>query len=251
MLQKGLLTRFLYWVEAFAYAKAARVSGISPGMLEMFRNKNVPESKIVYFPNGVKLPANLPEPGFFRARHGIPSEVFLVVYSGNMGVKQGLDVLVRAAQLLSNGAGAGDAGALDEPHFVDARPVRFVIAGDGSMRARLAELINHGSLKNVLLLPLQPDQFYREMMADADCTVITQQQGVGSYFFPSKLLASLAAAKPVVTVADESSELAHAVAGGRFGLNIPPNDPAALARAIHSMALAAGTGTNGLTDQSV
>jgi colanic acid biosynthesis glycosyl transferase WcaI len=240
MLQKGLLTRFLYWIEAFAYAKAARVSGISSGMLDMFRKKGVAESKIVYFPNGVKLPANLPEPGLFRAKHGIPETAFLVVYSGNMGVKQGLDILVQAAQLLSNGAGGEGPGALNDTHSEDVRPVQFVLAGDGALRGKLAESIARDALKNVLLLPLQSDQSYREMMADADCTVITQQHGVGSYFFPSKLLASLAAAKPVVTVADESSELANAVTAGRFGVNVRPNEPQSLACVIRAMARAAG-----------
>jgi colanic acid biosynthesis glycosyl transferase WcaI len=77
------------------------------------------------------------------------------------------------------------------------------------------------------------------MLADADCNVITQQAGSGSFFFPSKLLAALAAGKPVVSVADETSELAKAVASGRFGVNIAPNDPAALAATIRSLAQAA------------
>ena len=88
-------------------------------------------------------------------------------------------------------------------------------------------------------LPVLCGQYLNyEMLTDADCTVITQQHGVGSYFFPSKLLASLAAAKPVITVADESSELAKALAAGRFGINVPPNDPESLARAIRTMAQA-------------
>ena len=239
MIQPGRLTRFLYWVEAFAYAKAARVSGISSGMLDMFRKKGVTESKLVYFPNGVKLPALQSEPGLFRARHGIPESTFLVVYSGNMGVKQGLDVLIQAAQHLSTEAGSSTGD--------EVRPVRIVLAGDGAMRGRLAESIARNALNNVLLLPLQPDQSYREMLTDADCTVITQQHGVGSYFFPSKLLASLAAAKPVITVADESSELAKALAAGRFGVNVPPNDAESLARAIRTMALVAPADANAAT----
>ena len=231
MIQPGRLARFLYWVEAFAYAKAARVSGISSGMLDMFRKKGVAESKIVYFPNGVRLPVIPAARGLFRARHGIAESAFLVVYSGNMGVKQGLDVLIQAARLVS---------ARDASTGNDERPIRIVLAGDGAMRGRLADSIARNALNNVLLLPLQPDQSYREMLTDADCTVITQQRGAGSYFFPSKLLASLAAAKPVITVADESSELAKALAAGRFGINVPPNEPESLARAIREMALAAG-----------
>ena len=235
MVRQGWLTRLLYWVEGFAYSRAARVSGISRGMLGKFREKGVPPEKIIYFPNGVKLPIELPPPGLFRARHEIPRSAFLAMYSGNLGVKQGLDVLVEAARLLRDWEEMpGHAGDDLAPGAL--RPVKIVIAGDGARRAHLAELIRRYELDNVLLLSLQPEDAYREMLADADCSVITQQEGTGSFFFPSKLLMSLAVAKPVVTVADESSELAQATIGGRFGMNIPPNQPEALARAIRSLA---------------
>ena len=194
----------------------------------MFKKKGVPERKLICFPNGIKLPADLPPRGAFRERHGISAQTFLVVYSGNFGVKQGLDILIEAAQLLQT-------GDTDEPV---SRPIVIVLAGDGSRRNALAESIHRAALKNVLLLPLQPDAAYREMLADADCTVITQQQGTGAFFFPSKLLASLAAAKPVLTVADESSELAKAVREGLFGINVLPNEPGLLAEAIRSLASA-------------
>jgi colanic acid biosynthesis glycosyl transferase WcaI len=239
MVRPGMLTRLLYWMESFAYSRAARVSGISRGMIGKFREKGVPEEKIIYFPNGVKLPVELPPPGRFRARHDIPSYSFLAMYSGNLGVKQGLDVLVEAARLLRDWEVAPER-AEDELLPESVRPVKIVVAGDGARRAHLAELIERYELDNVLLLPLQPEEAYREMLADADCSVITQQEGTGSFFFPSKLLSSLAVAKPVVTVADEASELAQAATEGRFGMNIPPNQPAALARAIRSLAVDPG-----------
>ena len=232
MLQKGALTRMLYWMESFAYSRAARVSGISGGMIDMFRKKGVPERKLICFPNGIRLPAGLPARGAFRQRHGIPDESFLAVYSGNFGIKQGLDILVAAARLLQ-ASNANEAAPASE-----SRAIKIVIAGDGARRAALAESIKKAALENVLLLPLQPDAAYREMLADADCTVITQQQGTGTFFFPSKLLASLAAAKPVLTVADESSELAKAVREGEFGINVPTNRPELLAEAIRSLATA-------------
>jgi colanic acid biosynthesis glycosyl transferase WcaI len=239
MVRQGWLTRILYWMESFAYRRAARVSGISRGMLGKFREKGVPAEKIVYFPNGVKLPIELPPRGRFRARHGIACSDFVAMYSGNLGVKQGLDVLVEAARLLRDWEEMPSLAG-DEPGVGGARRVRIVVAGDGARRAHLSGLIQRYELENVLLLSLQPEDAYREMLADADCSVITQQEGTGSFFFPSKLLTSLAVAKPVVTVADESSELAQAAIEGRFGMNIAPNHPEALARAIRSLAMGSG-----------
>jgi len=232
MVKPGLLTRCLYWLESFAYARAARVSGISEGMLGKFREKGVPEDKLIYFPNGVELPIELPAPGQFRERHGLARHALVAMYSGNLGVKQGLEVLIEAARWLQRWE--------DDPPtdvgFGRRRPVKIVIAGDGARRVALAGLIERYELDNVLLLPLQQEVAYREMLADVDCSVITQQKGTGSFFFPSKLLTSLAMGKPVITVADADSELAQATREGGFGVNVPPNQPEALARAIYALA---------------
>lgn len=218
MLKPGLLTRALYCLEAFAYRKATRLSGITPGMLNAFRRKGVREEKLVLFPNGVALPdlADAPAPGAFRTRCGFSPDDFLAVYSGNLGVKQGLDVLIEAARHLAPG-------------------IRILICGEGAQRDRLAQLIQQHALSNVTLLPLQPHDAYRAMLADADLCVITQQRGSGGFFFPSKLLTTLAWQKPVLTVADEESELVRALRDGRFGLNIEPGHPEKLARALEHL----------------
>lgn len=226
MLQKGWLTRVLYWIEGHVYSKAVKVSGISDGMLQMFRKKGVAEEKLIFFPNGVRLPAVLPSRGMFRARNQISEKAFIAVYSGNLGIKQGLDVLIDAAKELMD---RGEAGKLGETY---GREIIIVIAGDGAKRAVLAGRIAESAIGNVLLLPLQSEIEYREMLADIDCSVITQQTGTGSFFFPSKLLPAVAAAKPVLTVADENSELAKAVLTGNFGINVPPGRPDLLANAL-------------------
>jgi len=219
MLKPGALIRALYWLERFAYQKAARVSGITPGMLRAFAAKGVPPAKLVLFPNGVVLPdaENGPARGAFRTRHGFSNTDFLAVYSGNLGVKQGLDILIEAARGIKD------------------RAVRIVICGEGAQRARLEELVQMHQLTNVTMLPLQPDAGYRELLVDADICVITQQTGSGGCFFPSKLLTTLAWSKPVLTVADEQSELVQALREGNFGMNVPPGEPAKLGNALEAL----------------
>jgi colanic acid biosynthesis glycosyl transferase WcaI len=210
MLKQGALMRALYWLERFAYAKAARVSGITPGMLQAFRSKGVADSKLVLFPNGVVMPdpASRPAPGLFRARNGFAANDFLAVYSGNLGVKQGLDVLVEAARTLRDDR------------------IRIVICGEGAQRAKLEGTIRTYGLRNVTMLPLQSDSGYRELLVDADLCVITQQSGSGGCFFPSKLL----------TVADEESELVLAMRDGKFGMNVAPGQPQKLSAALEMLA---------------
>src|SRR5436190_10511194 len=93
MLKANWFTRALYGLEAFAYRHAARVSGITRGMLNAFKSKGVPDRKLVYFPNAIDL-KNAPTVvgrGNFRNRHGFAADDFLAVYAGNLGVKQGLE----------------------------------------------------------------------------------------------------------------------------------------------------------------
>ncbi len=215
MLKPNLFTRLLYAVEAFSYRKAWKVSGISDGMLAAFTAKGVPKEKQLYFPNGIEL-NSLPERGHFRARHGFAEDDFLAVYSGNIGVKQGLEILIDAARLVKH------------------PKVRIVICGDGAQRPRLEALARE--LPNLRLFPLLPEAEYREMLADAQAALITQVKASGRAFFPSKLLNALAASLPILSVADEESELARAVAESGCGMNILPGEPQALAELLDRLA---------------
>ena len=218
MLKPSWFTRALYWLESFAYEHAARVSGITRGMLKSFRSKGVPESKLVYFPNAIALDPGGPprERGEFRRRHGFTPEEFLAIYAGNLGVKQGLDVLLQAAPLLR-----------------DPR-IRIVICGDGAQREALVQRVRDLKLPKITILPFQED--YRGLLADADVSFITQQVGSGNAFFPSKLLGLLAESKPVVTVAVPESELALALEDGKFGANVPPGQAQELAELLDALA---------------
>jgi len=220
MLQQSWFTRALYGLEAFAYRHAARVSGITHGMLATFRSKGVAESKLIYFPNAISLKNNEPPPqrGEFRNRHGFPTDEFLAIYAGNLGVKQGLEVLLETAALLRE------------------QRIRFLICGDGAQREALAARAREMELPNFSMLPLQKGRDYRALLVDADVCFITQQAGAGNSFFPSKLLGLLAESKPVVTVAAPECELARSLEEGDFGVNVPPGQPRELAAVLDVLA---------------
>ena len=220
MLKTSWLARALYSLESFAYRHATRVSGITRGMLNTFRAKGVPESKLIYFPNAIALNNTEPacERGEFRERHGFAVEEFLAIYAGNLGVKQGLEVLLDAGRLLCN------------PR------IKIVICGDGAQRESLEQCIQELELTNVRMLPLQVGRDYRRLLVDADVCLITQRLEAGNSFFPSKLLGLLAESKPVVTVAAPESELALSIGDGRFGVNIAPGNPQELADLLEALA---------------
>lgn len=220
MLKPNWFTRALYGLEAFAYRHAARVSGITRGMLKTFAGKGVPESKLIYFPNAIDLQSEEPGParGEFRKRHGFAADEFLAVYAGNLGVKQGLEILLQTAPLLRD------------------ERIRLLVCGDGAQREALSAHAREMKLPNFSMLPLQAGRDYRALLVDADLCFITQQAGAGNSFFPSKLLGLLAESKPVVTVAAPECELALSLTEGNFGVNVPPGRPQELADLLDALA---------------
>ncbi|MGB8353820.1 MAG: WcaI family glycosyltransferase [Chthoniobacteraceae bacterium] len=216
MLKKSLFTRLLYGLEAFAYKKAWRVSGISKGILEAFSKKQTRESKLIYFPNTIVLPHDGQNHGrgIFRGKHGFREDDFLAVHSGNVGIKHGLDILVEAACHIKN------------------ERIKILICGEGTARDMLEDLAARHQLENVIFFPLQSGPDYIELLEDMDISLITQQKGSGHAFFPSKLLNALAYAKPVLAVAESDSELSRALAEGGFGVNVSHDAPEALAREL-------------------
>jgi colanic acid biosynthesis glycosyl transferase WcaI len=221
MLKPGRLLRLLYALETFAYRKADRVSGISLGMTRALLDKGVPAAKIVYFPNGIELgPAERPlAVGTFRQRMGIGRDQSLHLYAGNLGVKHGVEILLDSACL-----------ARDDRIFT-------VICGDGARREMLQQQARDLNLRNLALLPLQPEKEYQEMMMDADVYIVTQQPGSGSLYFPSKLLRGLALSKPILVVADGQSELTRVAKEAGFAIIVEPNQPEQLAEAQRHLAL--------------
>lgn len=219
MLKPSNFTKLLYKLEALAYAKAARVSGICRGMLNAYEKKGVPSEKIIFFPNGVAIPAAsyFPAPGAFRAKQKIGPEICIATYSGNLGAKQGLDILLDVAEKL-----------IDEP-------IKIVICGDGARRATMEQEVADRRLKNLLMLPLQDEMGYREMMVDTSIALITQIAGTGQFFFPSKLLSAMVFRRPVLAVADHDSELSHAVKESACGRVVEPGDVDGLAKALKEM----------------
>lgn len=218
MVRSGRLARVLYGLESLAYRKASRVSGISEAMLDAFATKGVPREKILLFPNGVDLAVGPTPRGRFRARQGYGESEFLVVYSGNMGLKQGLEILLEAAARIHDPA------------------IRFVLCGDGAAREGLQTRRTSLNLDRVDLLPLQPEAQFLELLADTDLAVVPQQRGSGHCFFPSKLLRLLASSRPVLTVAEPNSTLARATVSGGFGVNLEPGHPEQLAAAVEALA---------------
>jgi colanic acid biosynthesis glycosyl transferase WcaI len=219
MMKPGLFTRALLWLEKIAYEKAVRVSAISPGLIQTLQDKGVPAEKTVYWPNWFSpVPAPVPTRAEARARLGFGPEVRLISYAGNLGIKQGLEVLLEAAALLR-----------------ERKDLHFLIGGAGSARMHLEEKVKTQALTNVRFLGVLPEEEHTALLCASDVCVITQRHGTGTAFLPSKLLKILALGRAVVTNAEPGSALYTAIESGGFGMAVASEDAGVMARAITSM----------------
>ena len=196
-----------------------RVSSISQRMLERALAKGVTTERVMFFPNWVDLASGLriEERGLsqYRLQLGIAEDAVVALYSGNMGGKQGLEILAQAASLLR-----------DEPHIM------FVFCGNGAGRADLLALCD--GLLNVRFMDLQPMARLGELLGFADIHLLPQRADAADLVMPSKLTGMLASGRPVVATANRGTELAEVVVS--CGLVVSPEQPQAFAEAIVRLA---------------
>jgi len=210
---RGMVTAGERWL----MRRFDRVSTISQRMLARARHKGVAEDRLVSFPNWVDVSAIQPlaRESAYRRELGIAPDAVVALYSGNMGGKQGLEVLADAARRLA-----------------DTPAIQFVLCGNGQGRADLAQRC--AGLPNVRFLDLQPLERLGELLGLADIHLLPQRADAADLVMPSKLTGMLSSGRPVIATTHPATELGEVVA--RCGVVIPPEDADALAASLRELA---------------
>ncbi|HLK11194.1 MAG TPA: WcaI family glycosyltransferase [Candidatus Binatia bacterium] len=214
MLRSGRLLTTLYAVERLSYRCSALVTTLTEAMRRRILAKGIPAAKVRLFSDWADpLLFTIPLRGggaSFRRTFDLEGR-FLVLHAGNMGVKQGLGVVLDAAE-----HSAGDPGIV------------HLLVGDGAVRPALERAVASKRLQNVRFLPLQPNAVFHDMLAAADICLVTQQRTVADIVFPSKVLTLLAAGRPLIASVNATSEVARVMEESGAGLVVPPEDGPAL-----------------------
>jgi colanic acid biosynthesis glycosyl transferase WcaI len=210
---EGPVHTFALWLEKRFTSAFTRFSSISMKMVERMHAKEVPEERTVLFPNWVDIEHIRQQESAhnsYRQALGLEGKIVLL-YSGNMGKKQGLEVL----------------GPLAEFFRSDPR-IHLIFCGDGAFRPQLEAMV--GDLPNVTLLPLQPFDRLSDLLGAADIHLLPQRAGAADLVMPSKLTGMLASGRPVVATADLGTQVAHVVEG--CGLVVQAENEPALHEAV-------------------
>jgi glycosyltransferase involved in cell wall biosynthesis len=205
-----------------AYLKRAdRIVAIGETMRERLQAKGAPAERLCVIPNWIDTREITPQPrdNPWAERHGLDAR-FVVMHSGNVGHAQDLDSLVRAATFLR-----------------DRDDLRIVIAGFGARHAEMVELASRLEVdETVRFLPYQEREHLPFSLSSADLHVVGLAKGLAGYVVPSRLYGVLAAGRPIIAAADDTSETARLVREVGCGMVIPPGRPELLARTIRAAA---------------
>ena len=217
ILQSPWMRRFALWCESQLMYRFDRISTISPKMLDKIIGKSIAPSKTYLFQNWVDTSSIFPMElsSAFRAELGIAGDKVVALYSGNMGEKQGLEVVVDAARRMAH-----------------LNVVQFVLCGDGAAKVRLQEYAV--GLSNIIWIPLQPIERLNELLNLADVHLLPQRADVADLLMPSKLLGMLASGRPILATAFTDTQVGQLVS--TCGELSPPGDAIAFSDALKRLA---------------
>ena len=205
-------------VERWILKQFDQISSISIQMLARLESKGIAPGDFFLFPNWVDTGLIYPlfeDQELVKRELHIPDNKTIVLYSGNMGHKQGLEHVLEAAR-----------------HLKDQETIHFVLCGEGAVRADLERYAQ--DLPNVQFITLQPLEKLNQLLNIADIHILPQRADTADLVMPSKLSGMLASGKAVITTANPGTQLAEIV--GQLGVVVPPEETLILAEAILELA---------------
>jgi colanic acid biosynthesis glycosyl transferase WcaI len=216
MIKNKTLLKFYYSIEKYIIEHVNYVSTISDGMQKKILAKSQKLKQCIIFSNWINnnsiYPIN-PKP---PVKYDSLKNKKIIFYSGSIGEKQGLEILIEAASQFS------------------ARPdVAFVIACEGPHKEKLVELAQKLHLKNVHFFNLLPTGQFNELLNASYIHLVIQKEETGDLVLPSKLTNILGVGGCAIITASEGTSLYNIVSQAKCGYIIPPFDASALTSAIN------------------
>lgn len=213
------ISKYAHILQSFITRRFDIVSTISRAMCRSAKNKEVSKDEVFLFPNWVDVNFlnTSSDRYYFRRKWGISEKHKVVLYSGNLGLKQGLELLIDVARKLEN-----------------KKDILFVVVGEGAFKTELLKLSK--DLSNIQFYPLQPYSLLPKLLRMADIHLILQKKGTADALLPSKLTGILSIGGRSIVTAEETTELGQLILENEgLATLIPPEDVIALQVTIEKM----------------
>ncbi len=211
-----ILVRLGRYLARRLYARADHITPVTEAKYDKIVAEGAGDEKVTVVPNGVDFD-RLGNENVEKWRRVLkPAGPFVAAYTGLIGIAQGVETIVDAANFLHHDRG-----------------IHFLIVGDGVERKRLMQKAKYLNLNNVTFVPSQPREEVASILALADVVLVPLVSKNLLDAVPSKLMEAWACQKPVVLVA--SGEAARLVDAAGGGVVVPPQDPKRLADTVVSL----------------
>ena len=204
------------WLERISYQRSDSVVLLSDDLANNVQRKLDQKfhKRIKVIPNFVDTQAIVPMSRLtnYRRELGI-DESLVVMYAGNVGFSQSLELMIEAARVLPD--------------------VVFVINGEGAARKSLEAKAK--TLRNVKFGDYQDASRLSEVLATGDLHVVPLRRGLGSVSVPSKTYSILAAGRPICAAIDSDTEVPRILAAANAGVCVEPDNQEVFVSAITAM----------------
>ncbi len=185
----GILWKIGRKVENFTYRNADKIIVISEDFKRNIMAKGVPEEKIEVIYNWVDenavVPISKADNTLFE-EFGIARDKFTIVYAGNLGYAQNIEIILDAAKELK-----------------EHEDIQFVVFGTGGLEVDFRKRIEQDGLYNVKLLPLQPYDRVSYVYGLGDACIVSCKPGLGGSAMPSKTWSIMSSGRAVLANFDE------------------------------------------------
>jgi len=215
IIKAEVVFKILFKLEKYILDRVDYVSTISGGMKAKVQKKV--KKDIIMFPNWVDTQKLYPlnNRGDLKRSWGYQVNDKIILYSGSIGEKQGLQSLIPIAK------------SLEKYSFI-----KFIICGIGPYKEQLMKLAADAKLSNISFLPLQPLDQFNNLLNLADVHLVLQKKNAADLMLPSKLTGILSSGGLALVTADPGTSLYKAVVDHKMGVVIPSEDDRALKDAI-------------------
>lgn len=220
--ENSLLWKIGLKVEDFTYRHADKIIVISEDFRLNLLKKGVPGHKIEVVYNWVDTdvvyPINQQDNILYEELDLTRDDKFRVVYAGNFGLAQNIDIIIDSAEKLQS--------------YPD---IQFLLFGQGETYEAYKEVVANRGLNNVVFQPLQPVDKVKYVYSLGDLGIVSCKPGIGKGAFPSKTWSILAAGVPVVANYDEDTDLQRILTHDKLGVFSQSGNSNQMAEAILQM----------------
>lgn len=215
LIRSARIINFLFRLEKFIFDKTDLITSVGEGMVRKIQQKT--RRNIILFPNWTDVRQFFPvsDRQKLKKAFGFAPHDKIILYSGAIGEKQGLESILHAAT-----------------EFKENSDVKFIICGSGPYRDKLQQLAEELHLRNVIFYPLQPVEKFNQFLNIADLHLVIQKASASDLVMPSKLTTVLAVGGLALITANKGSGLYSLIEQNQMGLLVEAENQKALTEGI-------------------